>query len=103
MGRLSEPANNVRRLSSTIVFACRGRQPARDTCKFCPELSVALCDHRKPGSRRTCSARMCDQHRTRVGPDLDVCPDHKAAEALPLGPMLHVAATQMLPGENAPR
>lgn len=83
--------NEKIRAIGTPVFFCRKPLPKRERCAFCIGAVVALCDHRKPGSRRTCSARLCEQHRTRVGPDLDVCPNHRSAEALPLGPLLHEA------------
>lgn len=71
------------------VFLCRVPSRKRDRCAFCDGDIAALCDHKDPGSRRSCSARLCETHRTSVGPNLDVCPKHRKAEALQLGSLLH--------------
>ena len=55
------------------------RRSARPRCAFCGTREhTKLCDHSDPTRiSRTCDARMCDLCATRIGSNLDVCPDHK--------------------------
>jgi hypothetical protein len=59
-------------------------------CRFCHSLdnlralSTKLCDFvvsppEQITHKRTCDAPICDKHATKVGPDVDYCPDHKHA------------------------
>lgn len=51
----------------------------------CRRMSVALCDWPvSPSGRTTCSAPICERHRTHVGADRDYCPRHAKQERLPL-------------------
>lgn len=63
----------------------RGRRP---TCKVpnCGRPQAALCDFPidRRGKRGTCDASMCEEHRTKVGPNRDHCPAHaKVKSPLP--------------------
>lgn len=69
------------------AIVCRGRGPYT-RCQIrvggsllCRRRGEALCDHRLEGytDGRTCDVRLCDLHRTRTGPDTDLCPYHAAA------------------------
>ena len=42
----------------------------------CDEHRVALCDY-PVGDGKTCDKRICKAHRTRVGDNVDYCPDHR--------------------------
>jgi len=42
----------------------------------CDEDHVALCDY-PAGDGRTCDQQICGAHRTRVGANIDYCPDHR--------------------------
>lgn len=48
-------------------------------CERCSRSSTALCDYvlwpARGGKRATCSARLCDEHRLRLGEDRDYCAD----------------------------
>jgi hypothetical protein len=64
------------------AIVCGGRAPApRCQIRGCRRGGEALCDHQLEGYRdgRTCSVRICELHRTRTGPDTDLCPYHAAA------------------------
>ncbi len=52
-------------------------RPRRKTCRFCSRTYYdgKLCDY--PVGGKTCDAPMCNGCATRVGPDLDYCPNHK--------------------------
>jgi len=61
------------------VIVCRGRaRAARCQVSGCRRSGVALCDHKLEAYQdgRTCDLRLCDLHRTRTGPDADLCPYH---------------------------
>lgn len=45
----------------------------------CGRIAAHLCDWPKDRGGGTCDAAMCQQHRTNVGPDRDVCPRHSNA------------------------
>jgi hypothetical protein len=47
----------------------------------CPFPAVALCDY-PLGKGRTCGAKICGDHRTKIG-DSDHCPAHAGALMLP--------------------
>jgi hypothetical protein len=62
---------------------CAGPRLAGDNAALgerCGRISVALCDHPAgqdlSGKPLTCDMPMCEQHRTRVGENLDHCPRH---------------------------
>lgn len=92
-----------------VIFACRSRRSSTPTCAFCGRPSVALCDHvtgtaccsyprdssihngkseviaisARPfhdWRAKTCDKNLCAEHRYRVGPNEDLCPDHAPAE-----------------------
>lgn len=70
------PCNVIRDENGIRAIACsRGR---REYCDTCRRPSVALCDFKvkRGGKEATCDRRMCAQHRTNVGPDMDYCPAH---------------------------
>lgn len=58
------------------------RQPTHGPRARCPFPTVALCDY-PIGKGRTCSAKICSEHRTKAGPDLDHCPAHAGVLTLP--------------------
>ena len=72
-------------------FACTRGQ--RETCNSCRGTSVALCDWPLAGEKtgQTCDRRMCKDHRTSVGPNVDYCPSHAA---------LHTNATAIIGGRT---
>lgn len=71
------------------ILCDRGRRPKAAACDTrrgrvrCPFPAVALCDY-PLGGGRTCSARICSDHRAAAGA-LDFCPAH-APERAPLLP-----------------
>lgn len=56
-----------------------GSFPQEKHCVACGTFSTRLCDFPLPGGR-TCDAPMCDTHAVRVGPNRDMCPQHKPRE-----------------------
>jgi hypothetical protein len=74
------------------AFVCRSghrRKPA--PCVVCGKASTALCDwrltseqehRRRPGKKPrkdpTCDAALCEEHRYRIGPNRDLCPEHRS-------------------------
>lgn len=81
MGRDCVPITNGD--GRVVGVACfRTRVPR---CGFCPGERIALCDHRF-STGKTCDAALCEKHRTSIGPNLDACPIHRAAE--PVQPTL---------------
>lgn len=54
-----------------IGFACTR---SINCCHFCKDRHTKLCDF--PLKFGTCDKRMCVNHATSVGEDLDYCPDH---------------------------
>lgn len=74
-------------------FICTARGSSRRVpCRWCASDRVSLCDGpARPGlKRKSCSAQLCNTHRTQVGPDVDLCPD-----CLPLLPQLVVTGALM--------
>lgn len=72
----------VRTHDGHIAFV-RFSSPPRRKCQWCSKDSVALCDEPIGGRAtpgKTCDARMCGEHRARVGPNLDRCPLHRPLE-----------------------
>jgi hypothetical protein len=67
-----------------IVCSGRGRS-FRCQVIGCTRPATALCDHELGGGtkQRTCSARLCDEHRHRAGADRDLCPFHAPAQTAP--------------------
>lgn len=73
----------VMRVGDTVAFV---RMSGSKRCADCDRPSVALCDF-ETAPDETCDRRMCGQHRTPVGPDVDHCTLHKNAlpvNSLPL-------------------
>jgi len=73
-----------------VHIKMRGRAPAGCVSpdfdhpgERCGRISVALCDEPLRHSAGTCSAPICERHRTKIGPDRDLCPRH-VSERLPL-------------------
>jgi hypothetical protein len=66
-------------------WVCRGRQPRPAGCSVphCGRPHTVLCDF--PMKAKTCDAKLCDAHRTKVGPNLDHCPAHARMGQLTLG------------------
>lgn len=65
---------------ASVRFA--GSRPKPKKCAWCDKMSTKLCDYRlSPAAQvthvRTCDAPMCAEHATPVGPDRDLCPNHK--------------------------
>lgn len=66
-----------------VAVVCTGGGGRRLKCQVrgCTRGVVALCDHvldpyARGTKRRTCDARLCDEHRVRVGANRDLCPFH---------------------------
>jgi len=71
-----------------VGIVCSGRSRSfRCQASGCKNPATALCDAElgplRGTKQRTCSARLCDDHRHRVGPDRDLCPFHAPAKAEP--------------------
>ena len=66
----------------TMIVCSRGRRSKVCSAPECDQVAVALCDAPLDGGK-TCSAPMCQTHRTTVGSNLDHCPIHTKQEALP--------------------
>ncbi len=60
--------------SLIYVICSRG---ARQTppCHYCGKPSTTLCDY-PMGNGKTCDKAMCNNCKTHIGRDLDVCKDH---------------------------
>lgn len=63
------------------VAHVRYAKPPLKKCQWCQRLSTKLCDFvvsppEQVTHRRTCDARMCEDHAKSVGANLDYCPDH---------------------------
>jgi hypothetical protein len=68
----------------TVGIVCGSRaRAARCQVAGCRQSHTALCDHPVEGdpNGRTCDVKLCDLHRTQIGPGTDLCPDH-AKQAL---------------------
>lgn len=62
-----------------VIIACGGSRKPKQNCGWCSAPGDYLCDDPEPvGYEDTCSAPMCNQHRTRGADGNDYCPDHKA-------------------------
>jgi hypothetical protein len=67
------------------IICSRGRRAPSCQEPGCRQISTALCDF--PTTRgKTCDRRMCQAHRTTVGPDRDYCAMHKDQQPLPEAP-----------------
>lgn len=81
------PCEKVIHEGKAIGFACyRGGR----RCKWCTNRATKQCDFpifQSKNSKKTCDAYMCDFHATPVSyeKDLDYCPTHQAAAAVPGG------------------
>jgi hypothetical protein len=66
----------VRFPDRSTAFICRMSTRRRADCSFfeCRFEHVALCDAVVGARGGTCNRKMCEDHRTRVGDDLDHCP-----------------------------
>jgi hypothetical protein len=62
-----------------------GRRTPTPSCSVphCGRAATALCDF--PLKTKTCSAKLCETHRKKVGPERDMCPAHAKVEQLALG------------------
>lgn len=71
------------RLTNTVKHPapaqCRALHVWSDgVTRACSAMSTRACDA-PIGSGHTCSMPICEEHATRVGDDLDLCPVHAAA------------------------
>ena len=71
------PCEKIVSPDGTMVgFVCsRGRQP-RKLCHYCGKPAMVLCDY-PLGNGKTCDKPMCNSCRTKIGPNLDVCREHR--------------------------
>lgn len=63
-----------------IMVICGGRR-SRRRCAICRrDWATAQCDHPvlRNGRKGTCDLHICEQHRTPIGPNADLCPAHSA-------------------------
>lgn len=62
------------------LILCGVRRGRASRCQVgsCRRPHEALCDHPMEAfaDGRTCNTKLCGQHRTRTGPDTDLCPYH---------------------------
>jgi hypothetical protein len=74
----SRPLRNSRALPTEATTAV----DPKTLCEVggCDEDHMALCDYPVADGKK-CDKRMCEVHRTRVGNNMDYCPDHRAAAA----------------------
>jgi len=64
----------VHRFGDGVAVICgRGRVPV---CRWCRNDGVRLCDF-PLGGGKTCDAPICRRHALQVGPETDVCPNHR--------------------------
>ncbi len=63
---------------SVAILCGRGRRSPR--CR-CGNVAQNQCDY--PAGKGTCDRHLCGGCRTRVGDDLDYCPDHAGQGTLP--------------------
>lgn len=66
--------------SDFAIVCVRGARP-RAVCRCGTSVYTRLCDHREPGRKRTCDAKLCDRCAVSVGPNRDLCPAHARAAA----------------------
>jgi len=64
---------------------CTSRRNLKCQVKGCGKGAVALCDHllephQRGTKKRSCDARLCADHRVRVGDNRDLCPFHAGPE-----------------------
>lgn len=64
-------------MNGATYFICRGRRSYPEKlCCFCKvKFTSRLCDYEIERGK-TCDAEMCSSCATRIGKDLDICPDH---------------------------
>jgi hypothetical protein len=60
--------------SFTAIICSRGRRKV-EPCAYCGKPFTSLCDFPTEGGG-TCDRKMCNDCRTTIGNDLDVCPRH---------------------------
>jgi hypothetical protein len=70
-------ASELASLRAEISWVQASAQNEATTCSICGRPSVALCDYVVAGG--TCDVGLCGRHRLKIGPDRDVCPDHRRA------------------------
>ena len=59
----------------TAIVCHRGPRSRPAKCFYCKTPHIRLCDHPiAPG--KTCSRKLCQEHATSTGADLDLCVDH---------------------------
>lgn len=66
----------------TGIICSRGVRSKK--CQFCGGRCTKECDYPSHKKSGTCDARMCDQHATPGGEEIDYCPDH-APFVFPVG------------------
>lgn len=66
---------------SDFAILCTRGARRRDLCECGAVEHTRLCDHREPGRKRTCDAKLCDACAVSVGPDRDLCREHARAAA----------------------
>lgn len=70
-----------RRIPGGVAIICtRGGAHRRTRCYACQAPHEALCDW-PTGDGQTCDRKLCGQHRSRQGGDVDYCPEHARESA----------------------
>ena len=63
-----------------IVGIVCSRKPIKK-CDYCGKIMTALCDY-PIGYKQTCDRLMCDNCKTNIGYDIDVCQEHNNKECI---------------------
>lgn len=72
------PCQVIELEDGTKMIACsRGQQP-KPKCYICGRPADFLCDYvlEYGLENPTCDRPICNQHRVRMGPGIDYCPEH---------------------------
>lgn len=72
----------IRFSDGSAGFVC-GSFAGEKHCVVCGDFAERLCDFKLPDGK-TCDAPICKAHATRVGRNLDMCPQHAPKESQPL-------------------
>jgi len=65
---------------ATAIVCSRGSRPRPVPCHYCGKPTTILCDFTGPIAKKTCDRPICENHRDKVGPDLDHCRLHREAK-----------------------